>query len=105
GLVRLRNWASYAPSSHIGIATRALCPGRIFVGRMLVPRNHPGHAPHHEDSGNADQGVHEGTAGNLGQHEMPCEGQEDAETEYLKRMLAAQDQWSQPGRFQLWPIP
>ncbi len=36
---------------------------------------------------------------------MPCKSQEDTEAEYLKRMLTAQDQWSQPGRFQPWPIP
>ena len=51
-----------------------------------------------------DQEVHHGAAGDLGQHEMAGEGQEHAEAEYLKRMLAAQDQRSQPGRFQPRPV-
>ncbi len=71
---------------------------------MLVPRNHPRHAGHDEDSGNTDEEMQPGTAGNLGQHEMPGERQEHAEAENLQRMLPAQDQRPQPARLQSRPV-
>jgi hypothetical protein len=99
-----RTGPHHAPSRHIGVAAGALCLRRILSAECLY--HEITHATPHmmRIPANADQRVHAGTAGNLGQHEMPGEGQEDAEAEYLKRMLAAQDQWSQPGRFQPGPI-
>ena len=39
-------------------------------------------------------------AGEFGQQEIACKRKEHAETKYLQRMLPAQNQRPQPGRFQ-----
>src|SRR5215471_5807473 len=93
---------SSPPSRQIGIAAGSfLC---ALVGGMLVPRNQPGNGAHDEDSANADQCMQRSTAGHLGQDEMPGKGQEYAEAEDLKGMLAAEDQGLEPGRFQPCPV-
>src|SRR6476619_5276542 len=44
--------------------------------RSVCPRKPPRHGPHDEDSGNTDNEMHAGAAGDLGQQEVPRERQE-----------------------------
>src|SRR5438874_9998059 len=73
---------SSAPSRHIGAADGAFGFRTAFVSHPLVPRNHPGHGPHDQDSRETNQRMHGWAASDLGQDEMTGEGKEDAETEY-----------------------
>ena len=71
---------------------------------LLVPRKYPGSSRHYDDTRQTNQRMHGWPPGDLGQDEMAGKGQEDAEAENLQRMLAAQDQWPQPRRFQARPL-
>src|SRR6266404_242823 len=84
-------------------ASATLAGELSLVGGVFVPRNHQRHGRHEEDSGNTDNEMHHGAAGDLGQQEVPRERQEYAEAENLQRMLAAQDQRPQPDGFQSGP--
>ena len=89
---------------------RSALPPVLFVRDALLSAECLYHeishaaAAHDQDSGNTDNEVQPGAAGDLGQHEMPGKRQEHAEAENLQRMLPAQDQRPQPGRFQPGPV-
>ena len=48
------------PSRHIGVAASSLGFGPILVGRVLVPRKHPGCGGHNQNSRNTDNKVQAG---------------------------------------------
>ena len=49
--------------------------------RVFVPRTEPGRGGHDQDSDSSDQEQHADSAGDLGQQEVACKRQKNAETE------------------------
>src|SRR5262249_47763559 len=71
---------------------------------LLVPIHHPRNRDHDQDADQADENLRPGSVRDFDQEEMPGERQEDAETEDLERMLAADDGGTESAPFEIRPI-